>query len=82
MSFQCPKCELRYTWQTELDDHCRNDHPDFHHDYPVGGLHIEHPDNAIQQAVLDAHHRSGAQLAAEIDPADSSAILKTWWTER
>ena len=35
---QCPKCELRFTWPTELDDHCRTDHPAFHHDYPVGGV--------------------------------------------
>ena len=35
---QCPKCELRFTWHTELDDHCRTDHPEFHHDYPVGGV--------------------------------------------
>jgi hypothetical protein len=33
---QCPKCELRFDWKTELDDHCRNDHPDFRHEYPVG----------------------------------------------
>jgi hypothetical protein len=32
---QCPKCELRFSWQTELDEHCRTDHPQFHHDYPV-----------------------------------------------
>jgi hypothetical protein len=32
---QCPKCELRFTWQTELDAHCRDEHPDFHHDYPT-----------------------------------------------
>ncbi len=32
---QCPKCELLFTWHTELDDHCRTDHPDFHHDYPA-----------------------------------------------
>jgi hypothetical protein len=31
---QCPKCELRFTWQTELDDHCRQDHPQFRHEYP------------------------------------------------
>jgi hypothetical protein len=36
---QCPKCDLRFTWQTELDDHCRDEHPQFHHDYPVGGVH-------------------------------------------
>lgn len=34
---QCPKCELRFDYQTELDDHCRHDHPQFHHDYPVRG---------------------------------------------
>jgi hypothetical protein len=33
---QCPKCELRFSWITELDDHCREDHPEFKHDYPVG----------------------------------------------
>jgi hypothetical protein len=38
---QCPKCELRFTWRTELDDHCREEHPEFHHDYPVG--HPLHP---------------------------------------
>jgi len=32
---QCPKCELRFTWKTELDDHCANDHPQFKHEYPV-----------------------------------------------
>jgi hypothetical protein len=38
---QCPKCELRFAWKTELDDHCRTDHPQFRHDYPVG--HPNHP---------------------------------------
>jgi hypothetical protein len=79
MTYQCPKCELRFTWQTELDDHCRNDHPDFHHDYPAGGLHQDHVEDAIQQAVLRAHQR---HLAGEPDPADASAILKTYWNER
>ncbi|MEP6598195.1 MAG: hypothetical protein ABJB98_01965 [Actinomycetota bacterium] len=32
---QCPKCELRFTWQTELDAHCRDDHRQFRHDYPA-----------------------------------------------
>ena len=32
---QCPKCELRFTWKTELDDHCSKDHPQFTHEYPV-----------------------------------------------
>jgi hypothetical protein len=32
---QCPKCELRFSWVTELEDHCRQDHPEFRHEYPV-----------------------------------------------
>jgi hypothetical protein len=36
---QCPKCELRFDRATELDDHCREEHPQFHHDYPVRGVH-------------------------------------------
>lgn len=32
---QCPKCELRFDWKTELDDHCRHDHPEFRHEYPA-----------------------------------------------
>jgi hypothetical protein len=33
---QCPKCELRFNFATELDYHCRTEHPDFRHEYPVG----------------------------------------------
>jgi hypothetical protein len=32
---QCPKCELRFNWITELNDHCWHDHPEFRHEYPV-----------------------------------------------
>jgi hypothetical protein len=32
---QCPKCELRFEWTTELDDHCWHDHPEFRHEYPA-----------------------------------------------
>ena len=35
MIYQCPKCVLRFERQTELDYHCRNDHPDFEHEYPA-----------------------------------------------
>jgi hypothetical protein len=67
---QCPKCELRFTWQTELDDHCRTDHPQFHHEYPA---------SAAQREVQEQKD----QADAEAKPADNtSAILKTWWTER
>jgi hypothetical protein len=46
---QCPKCELRFTYQTELDDHCSHDHPTFHHDYPVRG--VRHWDADAEPAV-------------------------------
>ena len=36
---QCPKCDLKFDFLTVLEDHCRTDHPDFHHDYPVRGEH-------------------------------------------
>ncbi len=32
---QCPKCELKFSYKTEVDDHCRQDHPEFRHEYPV-----------------------------------------------
>jgi hypothetical protein len=32
---QCPKCELRFDWKTEVDDHCWHDHPEFRHEYPA-----------------------------------------------
>jgi hypothetical protein len=32
---QCPKCELRFDRKTELDNHCREDHPEFRHEYPA-----------------------------------------------
>ena len=31
----CPKCELRFNWKTEVDDHCWHDHPEFRHEYPA-----------------------------------------------
>jgi hypothetical protein len=47
---QCPKCELRFTWKTELDDHCTNDHPQFKHEYPVR----KHPSDRHDPSVADA----------------------------
>ena len=35
---QCPKCELRFDWKTELDDHCWHDHPEFRHEYPAQAI--------------------------------------------
>jgi hypothetical protein len=49
---QCPKCELRFTWKTELDDHCREDHPGFRHEYPGHAWELKHAqDRDPQQAV-------------------------------
>ncbi len=47
---QCPKCELRFDRRTELDHHCREDHPDFHHDYPGHRPTTEHPSTAPTRA--------------------------------
>lgn len=40
---QCPKCELKFTWKTELDFHCREEHPDFHHEYTTHSWELKHP---------------------------------------
>jgi hypothetical protein len=79
MTHQCPKCELRFTWQTELDDHCRTDHPAFHHDYPVSGVH-EHPEGGVPHEFPARSVQNGEHIPVE--PADSSAILSTYWNER
>jgi hypothetical protein len=34
---QCPKCELRFDWKTELDDYCWHDHPEVRHDHRSSG---------------------------------------------
>ena len=63
---QCPKCELRFTWQTELDDHCRTDHPQFHHDYPARVAEAEEP----------------APKPETRHPLSASGIIATYWNER
>lgn len=50
---QCPKCELRFAWKTELDDHIWHDHPDFRHEYPA----------------WSTHHAQGSEGAAGHDEA-------------
>ena len=78
---QCPKCVLRFTWPTELDDHCRTDHPDFHHDYPVHGVH--HNDAAAVAPVVVAETDDEPEvILPPLRPADSASILATYWNER
>jgi hypothetical protein len=31
--FQCPKCMLAFVSKNELEDHCRHDHENFHHEF-------------------------------------------------
>ena len=71
MTHQCPKCELRFSWHTELDDHCRTDHPGFRHEYPVHAAAAEAP---------TASAGAGARQAREAHR--TSEIVATWWTER
>jgi hypothetical protein len=48
---QCPKCELRFEFKTELDDHCRHDHPDFRHEYPA----VVHPAEVVEPPHREGH---------------------------
>lgn len=57
---QCPKCELRFAFKTELEDHCRTDHPDFQHVYPA----VHHDDPAPEHP----HHHY------EPDKSDEPAV--------
>lgn len=72
MTHQCPKCELKFTWNTELDDHCRSDHPSFQHDYP-SSVHNDNSAPVIRVAGQPVH------VHVEENSAD---ILSTYWTER
>lgn len=65
---QCPKCELRFTWLTELDDHCRADHPEFSHKYPAS------PPPRVEEEPVHSTPESEATRTLE--------LMSTWWTER
>ena len=63
---QCPKCELRFNWKTEVDDHCWHDHPEFRHDYPA----VAQPAAAPPEPHTETH----AELPGERRPHASSLI--------
>ncbi len=59
---QCPKCELRFDWKTELDDHCWHDHPEFRHEYPAQAV-AEPPVADAPPAPEPEHvHRSASEV--------------------
>lgn len=55
-TYQCPKCELRFSWKTELDDHCWHDHPQFRHEYPAH----EAPPETIDPPAAEPRERAAA----------------------
>jgi hypothetical protein len=77
MTHQCPKCELRFTWPTELEDHCRSDHPEFHHDYPASVRH-DYSARAVRVGAGKPVHSRASDESAE----GTSRILSTYWNER
>jgi hypothetical protein len=78
MTHQCPKCELRFTWVTELNDHCRTDHPGFQHDYPSS---VHHDYSTPTVHVAEGAHPVPARTEGE-DAERSTDILGTYWNER
>ncbi len=41
--FQCPKCNVSFASKSVLDYHCREDHPEFHHEYAAPPEEHEEP---------------------------------------
>lgn len=71
---QCPKCDLRFDWKTELDDHCWHDHPDFRHEYPA---HLRLPSPApaatahAEPQPLERQHINGGSFLGWLMPDHS-----------
>jgi hypothetical protein len=69
---QCPKCELRFNWKTEVDDHCRHDHPEFRHEYPAVVAHpaaVGAPPVEAKPVEVRHAHIGASSLAAWLQPA-------------
>ncbi|HEY8300650.1 MAG TPA: hypothetical protein VIG48_02000 [Jatrophihabitans sp.] len=56
---QCPKCELKFSYKTEVDDHCRHDHPEFRHEYPA----VHHDPEPLPHAPPPPAHAAGERHA-------------------
>jgi len=71
---QCPKCELRFDWKTELDDHCWHDHPEFRHEYPASAPPPEpKPDHPVAQPTTRKRLSFITELGAWMLPRRSTA---------
>ena len=44
--FQCPECELKFRFSSELEEHLRSEHPDFEWD-----------EKTLEDDLLHAQHR-------------------------
>lgn len=58
---QCPKCELKFAWKTEVDDHCWHDHPEFRHEYPAHRLPPPEPPTPVMAPAPHAEHHTDAK---------------------
>jgi hypothetical protein len=67
---QCPKCELRFEWKTELDDHCSHDHPEFRHEYPAVPVAEAEPEPVVPPHPHEQRHThlSASSLGAWLRP--------------
>src|SRR5215213_5151153 len=48
--FQCPKCTLAFVSKNELEDHCRHDHENFHHEFRAA------PPGPNDHLPVESHH--------------------------
>jgi hypothetical protein len=68
---QCPKCELRFAWKTELEDHCWHDHPEFRHEYPVRAIVVADPVAPVAPPPTprERRHHDASELFAWVLPS-------------
>ena len=46
VTFQCPECKLRFRFETELQAHLKDEHPEFHAD-----------PKSLEDSLLPHHHK-------------------------
>jgi hypothetical protein len=70
----CPKCELRFTHKTELDDHIWHDHAEFRHDYPASApppVAASEPAHTPRPETAEEKRRRRANLVGWLTPKES-----------